>query len=192
VDTTVSPTPPRQSRAWIGRAAFEASLIVLGLVGALFVEEWRETRERDERVRSALASIRGELEANRKEVAQAVADHEGVIAALEESARTGVIYQDSVIRPRAFSSVAWEAARDAAITNDIDHAMLMVLGRTYNTIADHIKQRERFLDYLYTNNVVDLRRNPLVLRGWLRDILGHTRRVDDTLGSALRALSERR
>jgi hypothetical protein len=153
VDTTEAPGPPVRSRAWIGRAAFEASLIVLGLVGALIADEWRDTRERDARVRSVLASIRSELEADRKELAQAVANHE-----------------------------------EAAITNDIDHAMLMALGRAYTTLADHIGQRERFLNYLYTNNVTDLRRNPLILRGWLRDILGHTRRVDEQFGNALRVL----
>jgi hypothetical protein len=38
---------------------------VFGLVGALLIDEWRDTRERNERVRAALASIDAELEANR-------------------------------------------------------------------------------------------------------------------------------
>jgi hypothetical protein len=189
VDTTEAPAPAAPSRAWIGRAAFEASLIVLGLVGALIVEEWRETRERAERVRSAIASIRSELEADRKELARAIADHDEIIAALEESMRTGVPYENAVMRSRAFSSVAWEAARDAAITNDIDHATLMALGRAYGALAELIRAREVFLNFVYTNIATDVRRNPRFLRGWLRDLRGHAQRVDGRLRETLGVLN---
>jgi hypothetical protein len=189
VDTTASPAPAATSRAWIGRAAFEASLIVLGLVGALVVDEWRETRQRAERVRTAIASIRSELEANRKELARASENHEEVKAVLEESARAGVTYQSSIIRGYPFSSVAWEAARDAAITNDIDHVTLMALGRAYTALAGYIDARDRFVDYLYTNNLTDLRSKPLALAGWLNDLGEHARRTDARLEQTLGVLS---
>jgi hypothetical protein len=79
-DAPETPLRGARSRAWIGRAAFEAALIVFGLVGALLIDEWRDTRERNERVRAALASIDAELEANRAALQSAIANHDTVIA----------------------------------------------------------------------------------------------------------------
>jgi hypothetical protein len=110
-ESTLAPPPPAPSppaagsRAWIGRAAFEAALIVLGLVGALLVDEWRDNRERNARVSAALSSIRAELEANRKAIAAAIAN-QNVISRLREAAKTGVRCEGGIVAPVTFSSVA--------------------------------------------------------------------------------------
>ena len=189
--TDVPETPPyrRWSRAWIGRAAFEAALIVFGLVGALLIDEWRDTRARNQRLRTALASIRAELEANRAALGSAIANHETVIARLKESGKTGVVYQGSIISGAPFSVVAWDAARDAGITNDLDNAMLMALGHAYRALTDYIAERTVFSNYLYTNDTNDLRRRPLALAGWLSDIRGHAHGVERWLDGALGALT---
>jgi type II secretory pathway pseudopilin PulG len=185
-------TPPYRapSRAWMGRAAFEAALIMFGLVGALVIDEWRDTRARNQRVRAALASIRAELGANRAALASAIANHEKVIARLNESGKTGVVYEGSIISGAPFSIVAWDAARDAGITNDLDNSMLMALGHAYRALTDYVAERTVFVNYLYTNDTMDLRRRPLALAGWLSDIRGHAQGVEKWLDGALGALAE--
>ena len=186
-DRTAAAAPPR-ARDWIVRAAFEATLILLGLSAAFVVDEWRETRHRQARVNGALTAIRTELQANQQELARAIANHDEVVAILRESAKTGVVYEKGIIAPRFFSSAAWEAARNAAITSDIDHPTLMTLGHAYSMLADYVEDRSTFLNHLYTNNVTEVRRNPLGLAGWLSDMVGRARRVDAQLAQALDAL----
>jgi hypothetical protein len=181
----VEPQAAPRSRAWIGRAAFEATLIVLGLVGALVVDEWRDTRERNDRVRSALASIRAELEANQDALDTAIANHQNVIGRLRESAKTGVIYQGGIISGAPFSAVAWDAARDAAITNDIDHQTLMSLGHAYGTLTAYLDGRKLFSNFLYTNDTQALRGNPLGLAGWLSDLTRNAQGVKTAVAKAI-------
>ena len=186
--TGAAGTPPRgSSRAWIGRAAFEAALIVFGLVGALLIDEWRDTRERNERVRAALASIRAELEANRTAFRAAIANHESVIARLHESTTTAV-YQGSIINAAPFSAVAWDAARDAGITNELDHATLIALGHAYRALTEYIAERTVFTNYLYINDITALRQRPSALVGWLSDLRGRGPDIEKRLDEALRAL----
>src|SRR5678816_2514882 len=82
-----------RSREWIGRAAFEAGLIVLGLVGALLIDEWRDSRQRDERVQTALQSLSAELLGNRDALDKNVRNNEELIAKLHESEKTGIVYE---------------------------------------------------------------------------------------------------
>jgi type II secretory pathway pseudopilin PulG len=163
-DAAVTPLRGSRSRAWIGRAAFEAALIVFGLVGALLIDEWRDARERNERVRAAVVSIRAELEANRTALEAAIANHETVIARLRESTTSGV-YQGGIINAAPFSAVAWDAARDAGITNELDHTTLIALGHAYRALAEYISERTVFTNYLYTNDTSALRQRPLALDG---------------------------
>jgi hypothetical protein len=182
-------TTEANSRAWIGRAAFEAGLIVFGLVGAMLIDEWRDTRARDERRETALTSVRQELLANQAAMQAAIENHERVMARLREGAKTGKLYQGGLINAVPLSSVAWQAARDAAVTADIDHQTLLAIGYAYNAIDGYIGERKVFLDFLYTNGV-EPRNNPLGLAGWLSDMTLHAGGVQKRIDGALRALAD--
>jgi hypothetical protein len=190
---SIDPTPPvARSREWIGRAAFEAGLIVLGLIGAFLLDDWRDRRERHAHVESALSSIRAELEANRRAVADAIANHEDVIVKLRQAAETGAPYQGGLISNPGFSAVAWEAARNGAVTNDIGHVTLITLGHAYTALSDYIADRRVFVNFLYTNDTAELRRNPLQLAGWLSDITAHARGTEKRITTALQALTDQK
>ena len=187
---SIYPPPVARSREWIGRAPFEAALILLGLVGAFLLDDWRDRRERHARVEAALSSIRAELEANQTALAAAIDSHKIVIGRLRQAAETGVPYEDTLISSNAsFSAVAWEAARNAAITNDIDHETLLTLGHTYTALADYIADRRLFLNHVYTNDVTQLRRNPIALAGWLNDITRHVNRTQERIAASLQVLT---
>ena len=187
-DAPETPLRPARSRAWIGRAAFEAALIVFGLVGALLIDEWRDGRERNERLRAALTAIDAELEANRAALQSAIANHDTVIASLRRST-TSDVYQGGIIAPVPFSAVAWDAARDAGVTNDLDHTTLIALGHAYRAVAEYIAARTVFTNYLYTNDTPALRQRPLALVGWLNDLRGEAGDVEKWLDGALGALA---
>ncbi len=138
------------SRQWVGRAAFEAALIVLGIVGALVVDEWRDSRHRAARVHESLTSIRAELQANLASTQELKVLNEELIGTLRESAKTGVVYQGGFVHNRPLSSVAWESTRDAAITNDIDHQVLMRLGRAYGAMNNYLADVGAFSSFIYT------------------------------------------
>ena len=179
----------RRSREWIGRAVFEAGLIVLGLVGALLIDEWRDARQRNERVQNALASVTAELQGNRDALDMGITYNEPLITKLLESEKTGVIYEGAILRRTPLSSVAWDAVRDAGITSDVPHAQLMSLGSAYSAQASYISELGVFSSYLYTyQGPRSFREMPGALAGWLNDLTGRARSVRQRVDEALKVL----
>jgi hypothetical protein len=191
VDDAIQPVSGPRSRAWIGRAIFEATLIVFGLVGAFLVDEWRDSRERRVQVSTALRSIRTELQANRGALQLFVARNDEVIKALRQSASSGVRYEHGILASFPASSIAWSATRDAGTASDIDHDTLMALGRAYESVAGIARERQVFLDYAYTSfgGPASLRDNPLGLAGWLNDMVQHAQGAQRDVEAALKVLA---
>src|SRR5687768_13538348 len=52
-------------RRWLVRALFESALIILSIIAALAVNEWRDQRELESQVRRARLAFAEELQANR-------------------------------------------------------------------------------------------------------------------------------
>ena len=116
--------PSARSRAWIGRAAFEAGLIVLGLVA---------------RVRSALASIRAELEANLTAIADAITndmDHNTLVT-LGHAYTSLSDYKDE---RRVFTNDLYTNP-----TRDLRQNPQAIAG-WLNDMSGHAKRAERRLD----------------------------------------------
>ena len=53
-------------RRWLVRALFESALIILSIIAALAVNEWRDTRELQSQVRRARVAFAQEIQANRE------------------------------------------------------------------------------------------------------------------------------
>ena len=70
------------TRSWLGRAFFESTLIVLGVVLGFWVNEWRENRQREADGRAAIERVAIELRNNREAVARVLPYHERVAEAL--------------------------------------------------------------------------------------------------------------
>jgi hypothetical protein len=186
---------PTQRREWIAKAAFESALIVIGLVLAFVVNEWRDSRERNQRLHDALTSIQAELESNLASIDIVIHKNDTLIATLAESAKTGEIYQGEIIPGKdisAISSTAWDAARDAAITHDMPFSTLVVLGQAYTAQVGSLREIESFSNALYTGAVADdLRKQPIHLGGIMADFTRHTRRVRQRYEGALAVLKKR-
>jgi hypothetical protein len=185
------PAPPAASRRawgeWIGKAVFEAVLIVLGLVGALLIDEWRDDRERRVRLDIAMASIRTELTNNLAALSRIVEREEMLMVELRKLQAAGKRYEGPVLTDAAsgLGSIAWEAARDAGVMADVPFERLTAFGRAYGSLAAYRAEIAFFSQQLYSNSVPQYRSEPITLAFRFNDLVSRARGVRANVGEAL-------
>jgi hypothetical protein len=129
-----APVRPRAVR--VPAIVRDVLLVVLGAALALAVDEWRDARQRAERVRVALAGIRDELRANARRVDTARARHRRVADTLGALAARGVrptpqVWTNPMFNPALVTSTAWQAARETGALADMPLATVLRLARAY-------------------------------------------------------------
>jgi hypothetical protein len=189
--------PPAANRAWgswVGKAVFEAGLIVLGLVGALLIDEWRDDRERRARIDAAMASVRAELLENKRVVDARLSSNLQLVEELYTLAKERgpkAYYGKGIVRPgEPISDIAWEAARNSGITTDVPFDRLVVLGRAYGALVGLRTEMSTFSDSLYVvpGLVEELRNNPTDLAGRYNDINRRIETLQKRVDEALRVI----
>ena len=175
-------------REWLARAAFEGTLIAASLIAALALNEWKESRDRQARVRDAIAAIRLELQANREEIQRVIAGTADVIGRIKQATKEKRRYEDGLLRRPQLVSTAWDSSRTAAITNDLPFPVLMALGRAYTLQADYQRDMGSFYSTLLSGTLGDLRGNPQLMAGLLNEMDGNARRLSQEYDRALEAL----
>ena len=179
-------TPKR--REWLARAAFEGGLIALSLVGALALNEWKEARDRQARVREALAAMRLELQANSDEIQRAIADGEDIIGKITQATNEERRYGGRLLARAQLVSAAWDSSRAAGITSDLPFPLLMALGRAYTLQADYQNLMGSFYNTLLSGTLGDVRANPQLMAALLNEMNGAAGRVAREYQRALKAL----
>jgi ABC-type multidrug transport system fused ATPase/permease subunit len=188
-------------RGWLLRAALEAGLIALSLVGALAINEWKESRDRRDRMQEALASIRAEIGENITSFTERVALNEELMARLRQLAAAKQPYEHSALLSptrTAPSSIAWESARSAGITNGMPFDLLVALGRAYGAYVDYSGEMAFFSQQLYSNvggigsTAREFRERPDQLAGYYNDLTGRARRVKTRFEEALKVIDATR
>jgi len=81
-------TQSETSRAWLGRAAFEAGLILFAVILGFLVTEWREEAGERAEAQAALQRILNEVRNNRDSMARVLPYHEDLLQKLRERAET--------------------------------------------------------------------------------------------------------
>jgi hypothetical protein len=175
-------------REWMARAAFEGTLIAASLIAALALNEWKDGRDRQARVRGALAAIRLELQANREEIQRVITGTADVIGKIKQATKEKRRYEDGVLRRPQLVSTAWDSSRAATITNDLPFPTLMALGRAYTLQADYQRDMGSFYSTLLSGTLGDLRANPQLMAGLLNEMDGNARRLSQEYGRALEAI----
>jgi len=141
-----SPLPPARTRrlpVWLPKALFESALIVLSVLLALAVDEWREDRARQRRVAESLEGIRAELAENRRLVREAERYHTALADTFAALAGRGVARPDPSVHPQGLLSPAavlrnaWESAESSGALNDIPYAQVLRLSRVYARQAEY-------------------------------------------------------
>jgi hypothetical protein len=93
----------------------ETFFVVLGVLLALAVDEWRENRRDQAVVSLALQNLREEIRANRPEVQRALAHHRDQQRRLEETPGIGVALKPALVRNNA-----WQAAQTSQAAAHMD------------------------------------------------------------------------
>ncbi len=171
-------------REWLGRALFEAALIVLSILGAYAVSEWRDARVLRQRSATVLASIRQEVEANLAGMKEANQYNYGVLQRLTDAVAAGATTIPPSVHPRGMFqmpplvSTAWESAHTSDVATEIPFELMLRLGATYQFQARYERRMETFLAMMYQSamiqvgNGVELPTAPAQFRGILRDHVG--------------------
>ncbi len=133
--------------AWLGRAVFEAVLIVFAVMLGFLATEWREERRAEANAQAALERIVEEMEANLAELERVVGYHGEVRASLgglaeqvangEADAEGNLIARITPVLPRGVqpplvSDVAWEIASQRGELNRIDFDLVSDIAGVYN------------------------------------------------------------
>lgn len=118
----------------------ESGFIVLSVLLALAVDEWRESRGRAERAEVALQGIEAELRGNLQGMVAARANHIAMHDSLERYVSLGElppphVYLRGIFNPAPVLSTAWDSARETGATSEFEYELLLQLSRTYGQQA---------------------------------------------------------
>ena len=137
--------PRARLRELVGPAVFEASFVVLGVVLAYAVNEWREAREHRRRATAATSAITAELQANRDAVRAASAYHLSLLDTLRVPRAPGwrpspALFSRGFVAPAQLSATAWETAAQAGVMEHIPYPVVLRLSRAYAQQARYEQQ----------------------------------------------------
>ena len=124
---------PLLSRRSFSRAGLEALTIVIGVLAALAVSEWQESRNIQERVQSALWNVRTELE-NNLEILEFV--HSNNVTLVEQLAEdANAVEQNSQFLPALqITESAWQTLGTTGLTGYVDFDLIVTLSETYSLV----------------------------------------------------------
>ncbi len=124
---------------WLPRVLFESMLIVVSILVALYLDEWRDDRQDAENIEHALANFVSEIQQNRSRVEDAAPFNLGLRHVLSrrqevraiESVETFVNIIESY-NPVVLQSTAWETAIATGALAKMDYNLVSALSLTYS------------------------------------------------------------
>ena len=191
------------SKMSLGRLLLEVFLIVLGVLMALGVNEWRQANADKQRADMALRQIENELQYNLSEVMRVLPQHQVVLDSLRALAR---LFQDNpelVTYGRLRKAVpgltypllqvtSWELAKETEMINHIDYDLAAELSKVYGHQAFYQSKLDGIGTNWYEASNHDPER-PLALGvaflSLLNDIVIQEKRLRDLYPSVLEQLS---
>ncbi len=139
----------RQISDWLPRVMFESMLIVLSILVALYLDEWRDDRQEAENIEHALANFVSEIQQNRARVEDAAPFNLGLrhvlnrrqeVRAIESVATFVNIFES--YNPVVLQSTAWETAIATGALAKMDYNLVSALSLTYS-LQDRYQQVSR-------------------------------------------------
>jgi hypothetical protein len=131
--------PAKATAVWLPRVLFESALIVLSILVALGLDEWRENREDEENVQLALSNFASEMLQNQARVEDAAPFNRGLRNVLRNRYQTGDIGSvDEFVNmvesyvPVVLQSAAWETALATGSLAKMDYDLVSALSLTYS------------------------------------------------------------
>jgi len=129
----------KSTSVWLPRVLFESALIVLSILVALGLDEWRENREDEETVQLALSNFVREIRLNQASVEDAAPFNQGLKSVLRNRYQTNDIGSvDEFVNmvesysPTVLQSTAWETALATGSLAKMDYELVSALSLTYS------------------------------------------------------------
>ncbi|MFQ6005941.1 MAG: hypothetical protein ACE5OQ_10595 [Woeseia sp.] len=130
---------PRAISEWLPRVLFESFLIVISILVALYLDEWRDDRQDAENIDIALSNFISEIQQNKARVDDAAPFNQGLRHVLGrrqkvraiESIATFVNIIESY-SPVVLQSTAWETAIATGALAKMDYDLVSALSLTYS------------------------------------------------------------
>lgn len=124
---------------WLPRVLFESFLIVISIMVALALDEWRESRQDDETVRQALLNFQSEIAQNKARIEDAAPFNRGLLNVLRNRFEADDIATvDEFVNmaesyaPVVLQSTAWETALATGSLAKMDYNLVSALSLTYS------------------------------------------------------------
>lgn len=129
----------KSTSVWLPRVLFESALIVLSILVALGLDEWRENREDEETVQLALSNFVREIQQNQASVEDSAPFNQGLRSVLRNRYQTGDIGSvDEFVNmvesyaPAVLQSTAWETALATGSLAKMEYDLVSALSLTYS------------------------------------------------------------
>lgn len=108
---------------WLKLGA-ETFFVILGVLLALALDEWRQDRREQAVVVLALENIRNEIRTNRPEVQRALDHHRDLLSRLEKTPGMGVALKPAMIRNNS-----WQAAQSSQAAARMDFSSVAAFSK---------------------------------------------------------------
>ncbi len=135
-------------------AFFEAVFVVFGVVLALAANEWRQEVKAQELAKSALESMKVELQTNLDLVIASRNYHQsqaeklqGMIAQKQSPSMRD--FPKGFIHPAWVTDTAWEVAKATGVLSDLEYQRILDLSSTYDRLDHYVKQGEAVGQQIY-------------------------------------------
>ena len=146
-----------QTHVWLSRVFFESALIVVSILLALALDEWRQDREEQKLVHRSILTFEREIRQNRARVSSLSPYHTGLKEVLSRMENSGAInsvkdFRDIMegFEPEVLLDSAWETAVATGALSDMPYEIVSGLSLTYS-------HQKRFTD-MYISGQSDLLR----------------------------------
>jgi type II secretory pathway pseudopilin PulG len=157
----------------------EAAMVVLAVVIALGVDEWREGQQQRELASRALQVVMAELEANRAELADNLPPNQALLESVIEADRAGELGEDFdlTFEYSLISSSAWETAQVTQATHFMPLEHVQRLATLYGLQELFGRAQDRVLNFILDVGPIardDPNQIPSLVRGSLTNAVGMT------------------
>jgi hypothetical protein len=144
--------------AWLLRITIESFFIVLSILAAFAVENWRDNQNNQRLALRSLAIFEREIRQNQAAIDDAAPYHSGILNVLmqaraDSTQRVDVRSVMEGLQPMRLSSAAWQTALGTGVLTHIDVETVWGLSQTYS-------RQQRFMEDLRTALP-----NPVALQG---------------------------
>ena len=131
--------PSNSTAVWLPQVLIESALIVISILVALGLDEWRQKREDAETAQQALSNFISEIHQNQARVDDAVPFNKGLLDVLKRRYEGGginsvnefVIMVESYT-PLVLQSTAWETALATGSLAKMEYNLVSALSLTYS------------------------------------------------------------